>query len=129
VIDALDIGGAQELLVLIAGKAPKFLFQTLVCVIQPVTTLKPRIESKEVPVYCFNMSRPSTYNPFDFILYFYKNVREIHSLCRQNKVDVVHCPLLDSEFIGIPAGWLYPADRVISTVLQEECLPGCISAV
>ena len=87
VIDALNVGGAQELLVLLAEKAPKSAYQTLVCVIQPDTTIKSRIESKGVPVYCLNRSRPSIYNPSAFILYFYKNVRDIISLCRQHGVD------------------------------------------
>lgn len=123
VIDALNVGGAQELLVLLADKTPKSAYQTLVCVIQPDTTIKARIESKGAPVYCFNRPRPSIVSPIDFILYFYKNVRDIISLCRRHKVDVVHCHLSDSEFIGIPAGWLYHADRVISTVHYPALLP------
>ncbi len=123
VIDALNVGGAQELLVLLAEKTPKSAYQTLVCVIQPDTTIKPRIESKGAPVYCFNRFRPSIYNLLDFIVYFYKNVRDVLSLCRQHKVDVVHCHLSDAEFIGIPAGWLYRADRVISTVHYPALLP------
>ena len=123
VIDALNVGGAQELLVLLAEKTPKSAYQTLVCVIQPDTTIKARIESKGVAVYCFNRPRPSIYNPYDFILYFYKNVRDIIALCRQHKVDVVHCHLSDAEFMGIPAGWLYRADRVISTVHYPALLP------
>jgi glycosyltransferase involved in cell wall biosynthesis len=123
VIDALNVGGAQELLVLLAEKTPKSAYQTLVCVIQPDTTIKARIESKGAPVFCLNRSRPSIYNPFAFVLYFYKNIRDILSLCRQHKVDVVHCHLSDSELIGIPAGWLYRADRVISTVHYPALLP------
>ena len=123
VIDALNVGGAQELLVLLAEKTPKSAYQTLVCVIQTDTTIKARIESKGVTVYCFNRPRPSIYNLYDFILYFYKNVRDIIALCRQHKVDVVHCHLSDAEFAGIPAGWLYRADRVISTVHYPALLP------
>jgi glycosyltransferase involved in cell wall biosynthesis len=123
VIDALNVGGAQELLVLLAEKTPKSAYQTLVCVIQPDTTIKARIESKGVTVYCFNRPRPSIYKPYDFILYFYKNVRDIIALCRQHKVDVVHCHLSDAEFTGIPAGWLSRADRVISTVHYPALLP------
>jgi hypothetical protein len=123
VIDALNVGGAQELLVLLAEKTPKSAYRTLVCVIQPDTTIKARIESKGAAVHCLNRSRPSIYNPFDFILYFYKNIRDILSLCREHEVDVVHCHLSDSEFIGIPAGWLHRADRVISTVHYPALLP------
>jgi hypothetical protein len=34
-IDALNVGGAQELPVLLVKKTPKSLYQILVCVIQP----------------------------------------------------------------------------------------------
>ena len=123
VIDALNIGGAQELIVLLADKTPKSTYQTLVCVIQPDLTLKSRIESRGASVFCFNRSRPSIYHPGNFILYFYSNIRDIMSVCRQHRVDVVHCHLSDAEFTGIPAGWLYGARRIISTVHYPALLP------
>lgn len=123
VIDALNVGGAQELLALLAEKAPRANYQTIVCVIQPDTTIKARIESTGVPVYCFNRPRASIYNPLAFFLYFYRNIRDVILLCRRHKVHVVHCHLSDAEFIGIPAGWLYRADRVISTVHYPALLP------
>lgn len=123
VIDALNIGGAQELLVLLAEKTAKSFYQTLVCVIQPDITIKSRIESKGVPVVCFNRPRPSIYHPLAFFLYFFRNLTDLLSLCRQHSVDVVHCHLSDAEFIGILAGWLYRADRVISTVHYPALLP------
>lgn len=123
VIDALNIGGAQELLVLLADKTPKSAFQTLVCVIQPDLTLKSRIESRGAPVFCFNRSRPSIFYPGKFISYFYSNIRDIMSICRQHRVDVVHCHLSDAEFTGILAGWLYGVRRIISTVHYPALLP------
>lgn len=123
VIDALNVGGAQELLVLLAEKTPRSTYQTIVCVIQPDTTIKSRIEATGVPVYCLNRARPSIYNPLAFIRYFYRNIRDVLSLCRRYKVDVIHCHLSDAEFIGIPAGWLYGADRVVSTVHYPALLP------
>ncbi len=123
VIDALNIGGAQELLVLLADKTPKSAYQTLVCVIQPDITLKSRIESKGASVFCLSRSRPSIFCPGKFITYFYLNIRDIVSLCRQHRVDVVHCHLSDAEFAGILAGWLYGARRIISTVHYPELLP------
>jgi hypothetical protein len=90
------------LLVLLAEKISKSPYQTLVFVIQSDTTIKFRIESKGAPVYCFNRSRPSIYNPLDLILFFYKNIRDICSLCGHDNVDVVHCHLSDLEFIGVP---------------------------
>jgi glycosyltransferase involved in cell wall biosynthesis len=123
VIDALNIGGAQELLVLLADKTPKSAYQTLVCVIQPDLTLKSRIESRGATVFCLSRSRPSILCPGKFIAYFYRNIRDIVSLCRQHQVDVVHCHLSDAEFTGILAGWLYGARRIISTVHYPALLP------
>ena len=123
VIDALNVGGAQELVVLLADKTPKSSYETLVCVLQPDTTVKARIEAKGAPVFCLDRSRPSILSPVDFFLYFYRNIRDIVSLCKRHGVDVVHCHLSDAEFIGILAGWLYRAKRVISTVHYPALLP------
>ena len=123
VIDALNIGGAQELLALLADKTPKAVFKTIVCVIQPDVTLKSRIESKGVSVYCLGRSRPSILRPLDIIAYSYRNIRDIVSLCKQHQVDVVHCHLSDAEFLGIPAGWIYGAGRIITTVHAPVLLP------
>jgi glycosyltransferase involved in cell wall biosynthesis len=123
VIDALNIGGAQELLALLADKTPKAAFKTIVCVIQPDVTLKSRIESKGVSVYCLGRPRPSIFRPLDIIAYSYRNIRDIISLCKQHQVDVVHCHLSDAEFLGILAGWIYGAQRIISTVHAPVLLP------
>ena len=123
VIDALNVGGAQELLVLLAEKTPKSAYRTLVCTIQPDLTIKNRIESQDVPVYCLNRSRPSISHPLAFISYFYNNIKEIAAICRQQEVDVVHCHLSDAEFIGILAGRLCRTERVISTVHYPALLP------
>jgi glycosyltransferase involved in cell wall biosynthesis len=123
VIDALNVGGAQELLVLLAEKTPRDAYRTLVCVLQPDTTIKQRIVAKGVPVYCFNRPRPTIFRPGDFTLYFYRNIRDIILLCRREGVDVVHCHLSDAEFTGVLAGWLYRADRVLSTVHYPALLP------
>ncbi|MBA4396804.1 MAG: hypothetical protein C0394_05415 [Syntrophus sp. (in: bacteria)] len=123
VIDALNVGGAQELLVLLADKTPKSDYRTIVCVIQPDITVKSRIESRGAPVYCLERLRPSILAPVEFILYLYRNIRDIIALCRRHDVDVVHCHLSDAEFLGIPAGWLFGADRILSTVHYPALLP------
>ncbi|RPJ00428.1 MAG: hypothetical protein EHM36_14680, partial [Deltaproteobacteria bacterium] len=79
VIDALNVGGAQEMLVLLADKTPKSAYRTLVCVLQPDTTVKPRIEANQAPVYCLMRPRPSILSPGDFFLSFYQNIRDIVS--------------------------------------------------
>jgi glycosyltransferase involved in cell wall biosynthesis len=123
VIDALNVGGAQELLVLLAEKTSKSICQTLVCVLQPDITILPRITSKGVPVFCLNRIRPSIVTPLGLVVYFYKSVRDVVSICRRYSVDVVHCHLSDAEFIGVLAGRLCRSGRVVSTVHYPDLLP------
>lgn len=123
VIDALNVGGAQGLLVLLAKKIPRADYETLVCVLQPDGTIRELLEEQGARVFCFNRPRFSILSPAKFFLYFYRNVRDIISLCRRYQVDVVHCHLSDAEFIGIPAGWLAGVRRVISTVHYPALLP------
>jgi glycosyltransferase involved in cell wall biosynthesis len=123
VIDALNVGGAQELLVLLADKISKSAYRTLVCVLQPDTTISSRIESKGVPVFCLNRFRPSIISPADLILYYYKCVKDVISICSKYRVDVVHCHLSDAEFVGILAGRLCRSGRVVSTVHYPDLLP------
>ena len=123
VIDALNIGGAQELVALLADKAPKSVYQTIVCAIQPDRTMQSRIESTGAILYCLDRKRPGIRCPGGFISYVYRTVRDIFSICRKHRVDVVHCHLSDAEFIGIFAGWLYGADRILTTVHYPALLP------
>ncbi|MFZ3044383.1 MAG: glycosyltransferase family 4 protein [Desulfatirhabdiaceae bacterium] len=123
VIDALNIGGAQELVTLLADKTPYSLYQTIVCAIQPDRAMQSRIESTGAVLYCLDRKRPSILCPCSFISYFYQNIRDIVSICRKHRVDVVHCHLSDAEFIGILAGWLYGAERIITTVHYPALLP------
>ncbi len=123
VIDALNIGGAQELLALMAEKTPKSAYHSLVCVLQPDTTILSRIESRGVPVFCLNRFRPSIISPADLFSYFFNNVKEVVSICRRYRVDVVHCHLSDADFVGVLAARLYRSGRVVSTLHYPEFLP------
>ncbi len=123
VIDALNIGGAQALLELLAAKTPRNRYRTLVCVLQPDTTVLSRIESTGVKVFCFNRRRPSIVRPIDFISYFYLNIRDIIRICDEYSVNVIHCHLSDAEFIGILAGRCCRMERIVSTVHYPALLP------
>ncbi|MGD9972544.1 MAG: glycosyltransferase [Desulfatirhabdiaceae bacterium] len=123
IIDALNIGGAQELVALLADKTPKSVYQSIVCTIQPDRTMQARIESTGAILYCLDRKRPSIRCPGRFISYVYHTVRDIFSICRKHRVHVVHCHLSDAEFIGIFAGWLYGADRILTTVHYPALLP------
>ncbi len=123
VIDALNIGGAQALLELLAAKTPRSRYRTLVCVLQPDTAVLSRIEAAGVKVFCLNRRRPGIVRPIDFISYFYLNIRDITRICYEHSVDVIHCHLSDAEFIGILAGCCCHVERIVSTVHYPALLP------
>ncbi|MGA2027718.1 MAG: glycosyltransferase [Syntrophobacteraceae bacterium] len=123
VIDALNYGGAQELVVLLAKWSPKDIYKTTVCVLQPNVELKAAIEALGVRVVSFGRPRPSILRPYRFLSYFYRNVRDIVSLCRREHVDVIQCHLSDAEFAGILAGFWTRVDRILTTLHCPEMLP------
>ena len=123
VIDALNYGGAQELLVLLAKWSPKNQYRTTICVLQPNVELKAEIEALGVRVVSFDRPRPSILKPQRFISYFYRNVRDIVSLCSRDHVDVIQCHLPDAEFVGILAGFWTRVDRILTTLHSPKMLP------
>lgn len=122
-IDALNVGGAQELLVLLAKCSPKEHYRTSVCVLQPNLEMRAKLESHGARVICFNRPRPSILKPHRLISYFYRNVRDIVAFCRREHVDVLQCHLSDAEFIGIFAGHLAGTERVLTTLHDPKILP------
>jgi len=123
VIDALNYGGAQQLLVQLARWTPADTYRTLVCVFQPQLDVRDQIEACGVPVYAFNRARPSVLRPHRLIRYFCRNVKDILDICRREAVDVLHCHLSDAELFGIPAGRLSGRVRIVSTVHYPDLLP------
>jgi glycosyltransferase involved in cell wall biosynthesis len=122
-IDALTYGGAQELVVLLSRWAPKSLYKTTVCVLQPNAQLSSRVEEEGGRVIPFDRPRPSILNPLHFISYFYRNIRDIVALCRREHVDVIQCHLSDAEFVGIFAGHWARVERVLTTLHYPDLLP------
>ena len=123
VIDALNYGGAQELVLLFAKWSPKNIYKTMVCALQPNGELKAAIEALGVRVVSFGRPRPSILKPHRFISYFYRNVRDVVSLCRREHVDVIHCHLSDAEFVGILAGFWTRVDCILTTLHTSDMLP------
>ena len=123
VIDALNHGGAQRLLVLLAEGIDRERFEMSVCVIQPDLTLKPTLEEAAVRVLCLQRERPSILTPHRFLAYVYRNIRDIQAFCRINAIDVVHCHLSDAEFLGILAGRLASVGGLLTTVHYPALLP------
>jgi len=122
-IDALNFGGAQQLLVLLAQWTPQPAFKTIVCVLQPDESVRQQIASKGAKVICLNRPRPSILCPHRLIAYIINNIRDIIGLCKRERVDIIQCHLSDAEFIGVLAGRLYGAERIISTVHYPDLLP------
>ncbi|MGO8943651.1 MAG: hypothetical protein ACLQJ7_08250 [Syntrophobacteraceae bacterium] len=83
--------------------SPKNRYRTTICVLLPNPELKAKAESYGAEVICFNRPRPSILKLHRFISYYYRNVRDIVSLCRREHVDVIHCHLSEAEFVGIVA--------------------------
>lgn len=123
VIDALNHGGAQRFLVLLAEGIHRDRFAMTVCVLQPDLTLKQTLESKGVEVLCLQRQRPSILSPLRFISYLSRNIRDLECYCRTNAIDVLHCHLSDAEFLGILAGHLASVGRLLTTVHYPALLP------
>lgn len=123
IIDALNYGGAQKLLVLLARWTPPSKYRTIVCVLQTGIELKTAIESAGVKVVCLYRPRPSILFPFRLATYIYRNIRDIFSLCKRERVDVVLCHLSDAEFLGILAAKLAGTSRILTFVHYPDLLP------
>ena len=122
-IDALNNAGAQQLLVLFAKWAPPSRYRQLVGVLQPDLELQGALTSRGVRVIGFNRKRPSIFQPFPFFRYFYRNIRDIIALCRENGVDVLQCHLSDAEFTGIIAGRFCRGIQILSTIHGPDIFP------
>lgn len=122
VIDALNVGGAQELLALMA-KHKGDAFAMVVCVLQPVTDLKAKIESHGVTVYALNRTRCSVKHPLGFLRYSLGNLLDIMRICRDEKIDILHAHLSDAEFIGFFATLFGRTKRFCTTVHTPRLLP------
>lgn len=128
IIDALNYGGAQKLLVLLAKWTAKDSYKTIVCSFQPHNDLRQEIAASGARVICFNRPRPSSLRPHAFFAYIYRNLRDLLTLCAQEQVDVIQCHLSDAEFLGILAGRLAHTRRIITTVHYPDLLPARRSA-
>jgi L-malate glycosyltransferase len=123
VIDALDHGGAQQFLVLLAEGVDADCFSMTVCVLQPDLEMKGVLEARGVKVFCCGRKRPSMFQPARFISYVFRNIRDIATFCRMQGVDVVQCHLSDSEFLGVLAARIAGVERVFTTVHYPALLP------
>ncbi|NDY56363.1 glycosyltransferase [Desulfovibrio sulfodismutans] len=115
VIDALNVGGAQELVLLLARQAPPGQ-KTVVCVLQPDLAMRERFLAAGAEVAALGRKRPSIFSPGRFLAYFLCGVRDVVRLSRRLKADVVQCHLGDAEIVGIVAGRLAGVRKTLVTV-------------
>ncbi|MBF0482921.1 MAG: glycosyltransferase [Desulfovibrionaceae bacterium] len=122
VIDALNVGGAQELLALLAKYRPPGR-NMAVCVLQPDLEMAGRIEANGVPVFALNRPRPSVASPLRFLAYALGSLRDIARLKKKLGADVIHGHLSDAEFLSILAGRISRARKTTITFHTPLLLP------
>lgn len=127
-IDALNTGGAQELLALMARFTSKE-YAVVVVVLQPVDDLRRRIESAGAKVFVLGRPRPSIVHPLGMLRYVSGSVRDILRICRLEHVDILHCHLSDAEFLGLLAARFKPGLRVLVTSHTPLAVPKGRAAV
>ena len=115
VIDALNIGGAQELLLQLTLQAPPEQTVTI-CTLQTDLAMQERFTAAGAAVVSLNRNRPTILSPLRFLRYMFGSVYDVVRLCRRLKTSVVHCHLADAELIGILAGRLAGVRAVLVTV-------------
>ncbi len=76
IIDALNHGGAQQLLLLIAKFTPKDKYDVTVCVLQENNEIRPRFETENIKVVSLGKKRCSIFNPSGFLSYIFSVLKE-----------------------------------------------------
>lgn len=115
IIDSLDYGGAQMLLLALSERIPKDRYRMSVCVLQPGSLLTERLESNGVEVFCLQRARPSILEPWRFFDYIFQNILDIVKICKKTKVNVIHCHLDDADIMGAIAGKACRIKTIITT--------------
>lgn len=122
VIDTLDVGGAQELLVLLARyAAPRF--RLVVCCLQSGRGIADRLEAAGAEVHVWGRTRASIVRPVRFLSYFLGGLGDILRLCATVRPAVIHCHLADGMLLGVLASFFAGAPRVVITKHSPVLLP------
>lgn len=121
VIDNLECGGAQQLLVPFTRELRRRGSAVTVCALQPRAELAPRLEAAGARVLCLGRTRPSILNPPAFLGYLLGNLRALLRLAREPGT-VLSAHLSDAEFLGICAGLLGRVPVTV-TVHAQRLLP------
>jgi glycosyltransferase involved in cell wall biosynthesis len=114
VIDALNVGGAQELLVLLTRyAAPRF--RVVVCSLQEDRAMVERLEAAGAEVHVFGRARASIVRPGRFLAYVLGGLGDLVRVCRRVRPMVIHCHLSDAVFLGAAASFLVGNPRLVIT--------------
>ena len=122
-IDDLEYGGAQQMVVNLATRLTRRGLFCLVCVLHPQQDLKPRLLAAGVKVVSLNRPRPSIVRPWRLAGYALGCLCDLCRLIRRERISVVHAHQSDAEFLGIAAGRLCRVRRAMTTVHSQRPLP------
>lgn len=123
-IDALDVGGAQEHVALLCAKADASRFAQIVVGLQPGAAVAEKIAARGGRVLAFGRPRPSIVrNPLACIGYFFKSARDLRALIRRERIEVLHAHLSDAEFLGAALKTLGIVKRLVLTVHTPKASP------
>jgi len=128
IIDELCVGGAQELLVLLARHtSPEC--RSVICSLQGGHTVQKRLEEAGAEVHVFGRQRPSFVKPHKVIEYFALNLLDILRMCFRIKPDVIHCHLSDAVLLGGAVSFFVKETKIVVTKHTPIMLPerGCLS--
>ncbi len=123
VIDNINYGGAQQLLVPLTAALRRRGTRVAVCALQPGNGLEQRLREAGADLVLCRRPRPSIINPLKLVSYIFNNIRDIRRLIRERPDCVVHSHLSDAEFLGTAAGLLGGARRILVTVHVQHLLP------
>nr|WP_246197962.1 glycosyltransferase [Solidesulfovibrio aerotolerans] len=123
IVDALNVGGAQELLVQLARHtAPQF--RTVVCSLQDDQAMAARLAAAGAEVVVLGLTRPSILRPGQFLVSVVGAIRGILRLCARVQPDIIHCHLADATLLGVAASLFLPGAKVFITKHTPVLAPG-----
>lgn len=123
IIDSLECGGAQRLLTLIAKHIPVDKYRLIIVSLQENVAIADQFDQNRVKLISFKRQRPSILSPWRFFRYVVSNLKDIIELCIDEKADVIHCHLSDSEFLGVFASIFLGIKDVYITVHVSRLFP------
>lgn len=123
IIDSLEYGGAQRLLVVLSKYIPRDHYKIVVIALQNKVQLAKQLSEQGVKTVLLKRRRPSILKPHRLFSYCYKNLKDIVNVCLHEKADIIHCHLSDSEFLGIIASMLLRIRKVFITIHVSKLFP------